>query len=285
MAWLQTDEEDAEPVEVARGMTSEAALAVLLQMHVAELDAHLAFFLERDEAQGAHKSRVALRRITTVLDGFKPLFRTSAWNRARRECKAIFRQLGKVRDAEVFLAALSDAARHDKRLKAIARLRDGVRADLRKRRAIRFGQSLLQELADGALLRRKPAGLALRSMPVEQLASAALDAQHSGCIALGSRDLAELGVEELHEFRKQLKSFRYSAEFFAPLWIHPDWPRLRRDLQRVQDALGDLNDQANARLQGAMVGTTAAEAALNAAQKYWDRVKAIPAWWRESQVS
>lgn len=270
--------------EMARGMTSEAALTLLLRSCVAEIDQSLAVFMDLDDDAGPHKSRVALRRLTTVFDAFQPLFRKSVWRPLRSEAKAIFRQLGKVRDAQVFLAGLDDQDRNEKLLKSTARLRDKVRSDLRKRRAVVYGPSVLRRLSEGKLLKYKASGLVLRGMAVDQLASQAMDDIHAACRVMG-RDLAALRVEELHEFRKRMKSFRYLAEFFAPLWQHADWPALRRDLKDIQDALGDLNDQANARRRGAEVEPAKAEKSMKAAQKYWERLIDAPAWWYDRPIS
>ncbi|OYU19188.1 MAG: hypothetical protein CFE34_06570 [Rhodobacteraceae bacterium PARR1] len=265
-------------------MTSEAALALLLRACVTAIDQNLALFLESDAAEGPHKSRVALRRLTTVLDGFQPLFRRKAWQRTRAEAKAIFRHLGKVRDAQVFLANLEAGARNEKLAKATDQLRDKVRRDLRRRRAVGFAPSLLRGLTDDSLLRRKAPGLALRQMPVELLAAQSMETVHAACLALG-RDLAALAVDDLHEFRKRMKSLRYLAEFFAPLWQHADWPAQRRALKDIQDALGELNDQANARARGATVDPQKALRAMQAAQKHWTILMDAPTWWRNVQVS
>lgn len=270
--------------EIASGMTSEAALDLLLRACVVAIDQNLALFLESDAAEGPHKSRVALRRLTTVLDGFQPLFRRKAWLRIRARAKTIFRQLGKVRDAQVFLANLEDDARIEKLQKAVDLLRDKVRRDLRHRRAVSFAPSVLRDLADQKLLRRKKPGLIVRQMPVDHLAAQSMDAVHAACLALG-RDLAALSVEDLHEFRKRMKSFRYLAEFFAPLWQHTEFPAQRRALKDIQNALGDLNDQANARARGAAVDPQKALRAMRAAQDQWDILVDTPAWWRRAQVS
>lgn len=282
MRCIVIDTTSTETISV--GMTSEAALALLLRACVVAIDQSLALFLESDDVEGPHKSRVALRRLTTVLDGFQPLFRREAWHRTRAEAKAIFRQLGKVRDAQVFLASLDADARSEKLTKAADALRDKVRRDLRRRRAVGFAPSLLRGLADDSLLRRKAPGLAQRQMPVDHLAAQSMDAVHLACLALG-RDLAALSVEDLHEFRKRMKSLRYLAEFFAPLWQHDDWPAQRRALKDIQDALGELNDQANARARGATVDPQKALRAMRAAQKHWDILMDAPAWWRGHQVS
>jgi CHAD domain-containing protein len=270
--------------EIVAGMSSEAALVLLLGGCVGAIDQTLALFLESDTPEGPHRSRVALRRLTTVLDGFQPLFRRKAWQRIRSRAKSIFRQLGKVRDAQVFLANLDDPARREKLARSADLLRDKVRRDLRHRRAVSFAPSLLRDLAEGKVLRRKAPGLALRQMPVDHLAAQSMDAVHAACLALG-RDLATLSIEDLHEFRKRMKSLRYLSEFFAPLWQQPDWPMQRRALKEIQDALGTLNDQANARARGATVDPQKAEKAMQAAQREWDILVDAPAWWRGLQVS
>lgn len=272
-------DEAARPV-IVPGMTSEEALDLLLRGCTAEIDQHLAVFMDRDEEEGPHKSRVALRRLTTVLDGFRPLFREKPLKTLRKEAKAIFRDLGRVRDVQVLLADLDRDDPYRAKLAAkLDPLRSKVRARLRRDRAVAFSPALLRRFTEGDLLRAKAPGLALRAQPVEDLAAAAMDQMHAACRAYG-RDLSALSVPDLHDFRKRMKSLRYLAEFFAPLWRHPDWPALRRDLQEIQDALGALNDQANARQRGVTVDRVKADRALQAAQRLWTRLADAPPWWR-----
>lgn len=272
------------PLDITPGLSSEAALDHLLRACVAEIDQHLAVFMDSDDESGPHKTRVALRRLTTVLDGFRPLFRRAVWRPLRAEAKAMFRELGRVRDAQVLLSGLEDETRRAKLAVDLVPLRDKVRRRLRQRGAVAFGATLLRRLAAGELLRAKTRGLARRAQPVDDLAGRAMDGLHRSCRALG-HDLSALSVTDLHEFRKRMKSLRYLAEFFAPLWQHPDWPALRRDLQDLQDALGALNDQANARRRGIEVSQAKADRAMKAAQKLWSRLAEAPAWWRDRQVS
>lgn len=272
----------SQPQNITAGMTSEAALLLLMQARVAEIDQHLAVFMERDDEAGPHKSRVALRRLTTVLDGFRPLFRRALWRPLREEAKAIFRELGRVRDAQVLLAGMAEDPRRARHAAALIPLRDKVRRRLRARGAVAFGANLLRRMGEGELLRAKETGQTLRARPVEVLAAAAMEDLFQSCRALG-RDLSTLSVTDLHEFRKRMKSLRYMAEFFAPLWHHPDWPATRRDLQDIQDALGTLNDQANARRRGIAVSDEKSRRALAEAQNLWSRIAAAPAWWRDDR--
>lgn len=267
------------PEEIQAGMTSEEALLLLLRIRVVEIDRHLAIFMERDDEAGPHKSRVALRRLTTVLDGFRPLFRRSLWRPLRDEAKVIFREIGRVRDAQVLLAGLKDDRRRAKLAAELIPLRDKVRRRLRQRAAVAYTAALMRRLNNGELLRAKETGQALRARPVEQLAAAAMDDLFLACRAFGP-DLSALSVTELHEFRKRMKSLRYMAEFFAPLWQLADMASLRRDLQDLQDALGTLNDQAYARRRGVALPADTTVQALAEAQKLWSRLADTPAWWR-----
>jgi CHAD domain-containing protein len=49
--------------------------------------------------------------------------------------------------------------------------------------------------------------------------------------------------EQVHGFRKDIKTFRYLAEFFAPLFSELARASFNADLRSLQDALGSLNDQ------------------------------------------
>jgi triphosphatase len=60
------------------------------------------------------------------------------------------------------------------------------------------------------------------------------------------RALAELDARGRHELRIQTKKLRYAAEFFASLFAGKREMKSRKQflpvLDRLQDALGDLND-------------------------------------------
>lgn len=264
---------------------SDAALSALLHEIAAEIDRQLAVFLGSELESGPHKARVALRRLTTALGVFAPILKRKAAARHRDAAKRIFRSLGHVRDADVYLAARRDSAPPEA-LAALDRetaaLRLRVREELRQEKAVAFAPALLRDLAEGLLLKTGRRGLAARARPVGRLAAQALDAAWAAGLAHG-RDITRLDEEARHEFRKDMKSLRYTAEFFEPLWPEETWAEFHAALQDLQDALGLLNDLAVARRKsGAKARRSADEdKALDEAEALWRRLtKAGPFWGR-----
>ena len=225
--------------------TCEAAFRGIAQSCAQALDASLAVFLETDDPSGPHKARVALRRLTTALDAFGPILRRKASAALRSHAKAMFRDLGRVRDSDVHLMN-ADPGLGAKATKELAdrnrRLRDKTRDRLRKSRMVRFTQVLRVSVQDGGtLFRRSHAAQDRRAAPVTDFAAEALGAAWATCRAYGPSVKAIPDLKR-HDFRKDMKTLRYLAEFFAD-----HFPDLRetvflRDFRKMQDALGTLND-------------------------------------------
>lgn len=285
---FEVDNTDAVIVEAQHGrmepgLTVEAAFRAILQRCCSEIDAHIAFVLDRDEPIGPHKARVWLRRLVTALDAFAPVLKRKASRAFRDEAKRVFRDLGKVRDNDVLLENLPESERSAKRIEAVARLRMKVRQRMRDRNAVMFAPRLLRSVAEGALFRGGPAATLLRAEPVERLAEAALDLAWEDC-QRHRRRIGELGPGPLHEFRKDLKAMRYQTEFFAPFFTGAEAADFRAELQRMQDLLGTATDAEVAR---AMLGKGAVKQARETvrdavakAEELWRALLSLDPWWR-----
>ncbi|MEY4982355.1 MAG: hypothetical protein RIR62_621 [Pseudomonadota bacterium] len=267
----------AAPDALAPDLDTERAFRLLVARCCADVDQQIAQFLEQDDPGGAHKARVALRRLTTTLDAFRHILKRKGYAAERARAKAIFREIGKVREADVYLDLRGDAARPKDRQKAM-RLRAEVRQTLRRNRHVGFTPALMARIADGALFRASERGLAARRRPLRDTAAAALDECHADCMAYPA-DLADLSEVKRHDLRKALKGLRYAGEFFAPLWPSPLWPLLRGHLRDVQDGLGHLNDLAAARQRDGRTDRQAEAEALAAAARAWAALRAAPRWW------
>lgn len=283
------DEQENVPVEVVIGpdMSAEAALRHILQRCCAEIDGHLAFVLDRDEAAGPHKARVWLRRTVTALDAFAPVLKRKVTAQLRAEAKAVFRALGRLRDHEVMLAGYRDDERSPKLVAETARLRDKVRARLRDSDAILFSPFLLRKIEDGSLFRQGVTALALRTGPVERIAVQALDLAWVRCEKRGS-GIDGLRAAALHSFRKDLKTLRYLSEFFAPYLAAEGAARFRAEMQRMQDLLGVATDAQVVKALGkksrALLDRDAAreavDQAIDQAGAIWQALLLHRPWWR-----
>lgn len=261
-------------------MTSEAALEAILARLTRDIDRLLADFMQKPTPDVVHRSRVALRRLTTALDAFSGLVRREEAKAVRREAKDIFRRLGALRDADVYLEARGGRRGSGKLVRDVARLRKATRAELKKRAAKGFGKRLRKRLESGEMYRRGKAGRQARRMPVAELTLKAMSDAFAACDSHGV-ELEAMAPTNRHEFRKDMKSLRYLSEFFVPLWQGCEVAQAMAELERLQDDLGLLNDMANARKRAGPGAVPQARevAALARADAEWARLKALAPWW------
>jgi len=269
-----------EPEPLDAKMTSEAALETIVRRLTGDIDQLLAEFMKQPMPDVVHRTRVALRRLTTALDAFAGLVRRREARRVRRETKEIFRRLGALRDADVFLEAHRATHGTGKLSRDVARLRDETRAALKKREARGFGKRLRRQMKSGEIYKRSKPGKKARRAPVAALALQAMGAAFATCDSHGAA-IAAMAPPDRHEFRKDMKSLRYLSEFFAPLWQSCRVAQAMAELERLQDDLGLLNDMANARKRAGPEAVPVREekAALARADASWARLKGLAPWW------
>jgi CHAD domain-containing protein len=261
--------------------TAEERFRAIVQEAAQALDAALAVFLETEDPAGPHKARVALRRLTTALDAFQPLLRRRPSARLRARAKRMFRDLGRVRDSDVHLARARPVPRD--LAERNRTLRERTRAQLRKDGMIGFTQGLRGLLlAEDALFRRSSAARERRAAPVALLAAAMLAAAWDRCAAYGPSILSIPDCRR-HEFRKDMKSLRYLAEFLEgvfPALARDPWTLAFRD---IQDGLGAWNDHVVAlAIDGAAPPArlpAAVARALTLADRRWRELAVLPRPW------
>ncbi len=242
----------------------------------AAIDSQLAVFLETEDESGPHKARVALRRLTTALDAFAPILRRKQAAQVRSAAKRLFRALGEIRDADVFLASQrgDDAELERKTLSC----RRKSRKALRDSKPAGFAPGLLKLYGSQEILKRNRRSLIARAAPVAVLARLVLDDAWRAAHRHGA-DPAGMEEEARHDFRKDLKTLRYLAEFFAGFWPEPGRERFRGQMQDLQDELGLLNDLANARQRGRDSDSEAEAAALRKTGRLWAAISAETPFW------
>lgn len=267
------------------GLASEPAFDHIMLKRCAHLRKQLARYEESNSEDAVHKSRVALRRLTTALDAFHPLLRKAPFKAWRSEAKALFRALGEVRDADVYLAALPDEERSKKLVTGTAWLREKTWQDLKRKDAAGFAARLEKAVCDKAMLRRSREGMLLRGRPVEILAGEAMGRIWADLAGHGA-DLAAMSAEERHGFRKDMKTFRYLADDFSPLWPKEGRAEAEDRIRALQEDLGTLNDMANAaRLGRPVTGGEAEEDILRRASGVWSELSGLRPWWRQEEPS
>lgn len=275
------------PPRLDAGLTAEAALpravahlldVLLLESQACGVDSG---------PRGVHQSRVALRRIRSLIKLFKPADPADpAWAAWNTELAAIAGTLGVARDWDVFLSGIAAGALAaldgDPRLRRLAAASEAER---------RTAYATLADTLAGPTWRRALLeGVRLVTAdtpgdtPLPPFAARILRKRWKRLRRAGER-IESLDAHALHELRLDAKRLRYAAEPFAGLWPGKRARRFNRRLAALQDALGLSNDAAVARglaaklagrgAGGFSIGTVSGFAAGRAEGS---RLAAIAAW-------
>lgn len=247
----------AAPVALAPDVDVQSAFRMIARACLHQLVANQSMMLAGD-AEGLHQMRVALRRLRAAISLFSDMLSDPQTEVLKGEFKWITGALGPAREFEIFLKrAVEPAADRErdepgitlvsrelrqKREDALARARAAVESP-------RFRDLALDTLAwieTGDWMRNSDdaAGI-LRERPVAAVAAEQLRRRWKKILKGGKR-LYTLDPQRRHRLRIQAKKLRYAAEFFATAFPRKKFIRRRKKfvarLERLQDALGDLND-------------------------------------------
>ncbi|KGE02771.1 Adenylate cyclase [Pseudohaliea rubra DSM 19751] len=228
--------------------TSEAAVEAMLAQLAHSIAENLYIVFTRDDPEGPHQLRVALRRLRALLRTTDGLLRKGGCDGMARRARDLGRLLAPLRDADVLTALLLEAGHDDELDAALCARRDAVRAEvreaLREASATGFAITLLRLVDEGGW---NPHGKSRRKRLRQPLAGAlgpALDAQWSRVKRHG-KGFGRLDAAARHRLRKDLKVLRYMLEIAALDPKAPPPDGLLKTLGRLQDALGVLNDADN----------------------------------------
>ena len=269
---------------LSRQMTAEAAFVCLLELCAHQFVAELPHLMLTDDAEGSHRTRVALRRLRSVLDGFRPILKRAAIDGVQAEAKGLFRLIGLLRDAEITFA-LAKTAGSDGDANKLEAMRGTVRAALTALDAPGFAKRTHKWLTGKTWHRAGHSARDLRKGPVKARAAVALDVAWHHCTAYGS-DLAALAPETRHGFRKDLKTLRYLGDFFMPLWQRRSTKAFVSTMKALQEELGILTDIAVLRTWTSPDKDVERQldlkvaAALTKADRLWRELASQRVWWR-----
>lgn len=215
--------------------------------------------IEGRRPEALHQTRMALRRLRSLLSAFRPVLADEGYDAVKSDLKALAGDLNEARDLDVFahevfqpaaLAASTDerqglaglgtalhlrlAAAYDAAIAAI---------DSDRRRRVILDTAAWVETGAWAVS-DEPGRRRARGQPADAFARETLDSLRRKLKRDGAR-LARLDSQERHHVRIRAKKLRYAADAFAPLF--PDRPKRRKAffkaLKRLQTALGELNDR------------------------------------------
>jgi inorganic triphosphatase YgiF len=213
-------------------------------------------FIARPDPETLHQTRVALRRLRSLLSAFRPMLADARYDAVRADIRAVASGLNAARDLDVFDAdVLRPAAL------AAEEERDGLAAlggAVAAARTVAYDQALAALDSDArrravldvaAWLECGPwtedASLAaLRDTRATTFGAEVLDRLRRKLKRAGAH-LGRLDAHDRHEVRIRAKKLRYAADAFAPLF--PAHAKRRRRffkaLKALQEALGALNDR------------------------------------------
>jgi CHAD domain-containing protein len=97
----------AQPVDIGPGMTFAQAASVTVSTRSHELFACAGQVLDTEDIERVHDMRVASRRLRAALEVFEPCFPKSEHRAVLRDVKQLADALGKRRDPDVQIAALT----------------------------------------------------------------------------------------------------------------------------------------------------------------------------------
>ncbi len=294
------------PPVLAGAATVEAALLAALGHLLQVMLGHAPGCRLGAGPEGVHQTRVALRRLRSVLKSFGAAAACPEVKEFDQGLRALATALGPARDWDVFLAgtgaAAAEAIGGDRRLLALlkageARRQEAYGALRRMLDGPAFPRLVLAGL--GLMLLRPwragpPEQAALLDQPLADFAGGLLDKRWHRLRKRGE-DIDEHGAEALHEVRLDAKRLRYAAELFAPLWPGKPARRFLRRLAALQEELGLANDVTVARglvgslgggvpawAVGAMEGFAAARTggARRHALEAWEELMGADPFWR-----
>jgi inorganic triphosphatase YgiF len=230
--------------------TCAKALGLFAEAAIEQIIANRRALIETDDPEAAHQLRIGLRRLRSALRAFRPLSFPSTTRDLELHAKALGRHVGELRNADVFIdSILAPVAGNMKGEAGFDGLREALNAHrtaMREQaRAALEGEQWSKLQLYLALWPRTVAEDTALAKPVLTFASKALEKGWKRIAKQGDA-LDDLTLEARHDMRKALKGFRYAAEFFGSLYERGKVEKFVRELKRLQDVFGYVNDVATA---------------------------------------
>ncbi|MEO5349822.1 MAG: CHAD domain-containing protein [Magnetococcus sp. YQC-3] len=238
-------------------MSINEAFAAILRHNFDDMLNWIPVAYNREDIEGVHQVRVALRRLRSAISVFRkaiPRSITDPWN---EEMRWVASEFGPTRDLDVFIAeGLEGVAgkipmpEGEKKLRALAikhqdaaylRLRGLLESDRYKTFATDFDQWI--KVRGWFQVDMTSDARAYLGTGIVQFAKGVLGKRMSIALETGA-SLSTMTDTELHQLRIECKKLRYATEFFAALFNPKDMTEFSQQLKEVQTLLGVMNDVA-----------------------------------------
>jgi CHAD domain-containing protein len=208
------------------------------------------------DPEGVHQCRVALRRLRSLFKTYEALLRGGRVEPLDNEVRWLGKLLGSARDLDVLRSDLLEPAVNALGEGAeIAPLVSGLEENKTKAYAAvhealsssRYRHFLIDLCAFGygdyRGLSKTKLGPDALDQPLPQFAAAALTKTHRKLLKRG-REFETLSKLERHDVRIALKKLRYAVDFFGNVFNSERRTRFFKELARLQEDLGSMNDVA-----------------------------------------
>jgi triphosphatase len=239
----------AERIQLAPDMSAADAFASIAFSCLRQFRLNEPLVESAGDAVALHQARVAMRRLRSAFSLFRPLVAHGAFSELREEVRWFTDQLGDARNLDVLLKRLGTGEDTAELRDALTAEREAayalVREALGSARLRRLMLELVAWIETGSWRRREEAGDPICAFAACQLG------KRWRKVKKGGKNLCELDPDPLHQLRIEVKKLRYAAEFLASLQTGEE--RIARQkaftaaLEDMQEALGELNDEATGR--------------------------------------
>lgn len=236
-----------------RDQPAGRVFALVLSDLLATFRRHEPAVLAGDDVEALHDYRVALRRARSLLAAGKAVYPAEELELLRALTASLAATTSPVRDLDVLLERWDDLARSVPPF-----LEPGANdllAELERRRAVAHGELVASIRSDAhrALVRRwqvmasvhrigggEPGPAALR--PAGEVVDELLVRAYERSLEHGGRLVESDDPADWHRLRKRLKRLRYLLMAFDDLYVEGALDPLPKELAKLQDRFGDLQD-------------------------------------------
>ncbi len=242
-------------VEIDGEASVEAVACAVFRDCLAQIGANIEVVADTTATEGPHQLRIGLRRLRTACLLFGATLGKEALAPFADQAKQLGSVVGRLRDADVLIEVLADAAGgglDDEAQRALAAAlaarRDVVREEVRRGLAGPEATGFLFDLAGfiegrGWLAPSDHSQTARLATSISEVAPGILDHRFDKVLKRGRR-IRKLDPEGLHALRKQLKKLRYAVEMLGPIYKARKLEGFLGSLKHLQDGFGALNDAA-----------------------------------------
>jgi CHAD domain-containing protein len=237
----------------------------LVRACIDHLAANRPAVLGESSVEGVHQTRVAMRRLRSLLPLVRRLLPVDLGQRITRDARALAATLGAARDLDVLLAesvppvraALADLPGFERFVATAEAERERCRRLARRAMTSERLSQLAIDLAFAAVLLDRTGEAGTASAARHRLGRL-IDRRHDRLVGIGNA-LSALSDEARHDVRKDLKKLRYLIEFSEPFWGTGRARRAIGQLAELQEVLGHMNDAATVRGLAARIATLCRE--------------------------